>query len=131
IGTRELFGGNVVQDRLAGQARGEWLSAVAVLLGLGCTWRGRRLDNRLGSRRGLGLSQDFLGEEQELGRINPLALAAVALAEELFELMLKFGVEMNLLAQRLQQLADELMGRLEVVREWIGRGDHTSYYVEV
>jgi hypothetical protein len=52
------------------------------------------------------------------------------LAEELFELMLEFGVEMDLLAERLQQLADELMRRLEVVGEWVGRGDHTLYYVD-
>ena len=32
---------------------------------------------------------------------------------------------MDLLAERLQQLADELMGRFEVVGEWVGRGDHT------
>jgi hypothetical protein len=44
--------------------------------------------------------------------------------------MLELGVEMELLAERLQQLADELMGRLEVVGEWVGRGDHTLYYVD-
>ena len=74
---------------------------------------------------GSACRQDFLGEEQELSGVDPLALPAVALAEELFELMLEFGVEMKLLAERLQQLADELMGRLEVVGEWVGRGDHT------
>jgi hypothetical protein len=37
---------------------------------------------------------------------------------------------MDLLAERLQQLADELMRRLEVVGEWVGRGDHTLYYVD-
>jgi hypothetical protein len=31
--------------------------------------------------------------------------------------MLELGVEMELLAERLQQLADELMGGLEVVGE--------------
>ena len=75
-----------------------------------------------GAGVGLGLRQDFLGEEQELSGVDPLALPAVALAEELFELMLEFVVEMDLLAERLQQLADELMGRLEVVGEWVGRG---------
>ena len=45
--------------------------------------------------------------------------------------MLEFGVEMNLLAERLQQLADELMGRLDIVGEWVGRGDHTPNYVDV
>ena len=122
-----------MHHRLAGQARGQRLSAVALLLGLGRTRRERRLGDRVGLRRGLGLGlrQDLLGEEQELTGVNPLALPAVALAEELFELMLELGVEMNLLGERLQQLADELMGRLEVVGEWIGRGDHTPYYVEV
>jgi hypothetical protein len=135
IGTRELFGGDVVQDRLAGQARGERLSAVALLLGLGRPRRERALGDRLGLWSGLGLRlglrQDLLGEEQELSGVDPLALPAIALAEELFELMLEFGVEMNLLAERLQQLADELMGRLEVVGEWVGRGDHTHSYVDV
>jgi hypothetical protein len=65
-----------------------------------------------------------------LSGVDPLALPAIALAEELFELMLKFGVEMNLLAERLQQLADELVGRLDVVGERVGRGDHTLYYVD-
>src|SRR3954469_20309756 len=102
-----------------------------MLLGLGGTRRGRGLGDRFGSRRWLGLRQDFPGEEQELSGVDPLALAAVAVAEELFELMLELGVEVDLLAERLQQLADELMGGLEVVGERVGRGDHTSYYVDV
>jgi hypothetical protein len=44
--------------------------------------------------------------------------------------MLEFGVEMDLLGERLQQLADELMGRFEVVGKWVARGDHTLYYVD-
>ena len=60
----------------------------------------------------------------ELSGVDPLALLAVALAEELFELMLEFGVEMDLLAECLQQLADELMGRFEIVWEWVRGGDH-------
>jgi hypothetical protein len=52
-------------------------------------------------------------------------------AAALFELMLELGVEMNLLAERLQQLADELVGRLDVVGERVGRGDHTPNYVDV
>ena len=79
---------------------------------------------------GLGLRQDLLGEEQELGRVDPLALRAVALAEELFELVLELLVEVDLLRQRLQQLADELMGCFQVVREWISEGDHALYYVD-
>ena len=99
-------------------ARPEWASG-----------RGR-LRRRSGRGRGLGLRQDLLGEEQELSGVDPLALRAVALAEELFELVLELVVEMDLLAERLQQLADELMGRFQVVREWIGEGDHTLYYVD-
>jgi hypothetical protein len=30
---------------------------------------------------------------------------------------------MDLLAKRLRQLADKLMSRLQVVREWVGEGD--------
>ena len=78
----------------------------------------------------LGLRQDFLGEEQELSGVDPLGLLAVALAEELFELVLELLVEMDLLAQRLQQLADELMGRFQIVWEWVRDGDHTLYYVD-
>src|SRR3954471_10576390 len=101
------------------------LAAVALLLGLGRTRRGCRRRDRLGSRLGLGLGQDLLGEEQEPGGVDPLALPAVALAEELFDLVLELGVEVDLLGERLQQLADELMGRLEVVGEWSRRADHT------
>jgi hypothetical protein len=52
-------------------------------------------------------------------------------AEELFELVLKLLVEMELLVQRREQLADELMGRFQVVRELVHeRGVHTPYYVD-
>jgi hypothetical protein len=44
--------------------------------------------------------------------------------------VLELLVEMDLLSQRLQQLTDELMGRFQVVREWIREGDHTLYYVD-
>ena len=73
---------------------------------------------------GLGLRQDLLGEEQQLRGIDALGLGAVALAQELFELMLEAGVEMELLGERLQQLADELVGGFEVVGEWVVWGDH-------
>jgi hypothetical protein len=125
-----------MDDRLAGQVSRQRLAAVALLLGLGRTRRGRRLGVRFGGRRGfglglgLGLRQDLLGEEQELSWVDLLALAAVAVAEELFELMLELGVEMELLGERLQQLADELVGRLEVIGEWVGRSDHTPLYVK-
>jgi hypothetical protein len=52
------------------------------------------------------------------------------MTEELFELMLEFGVEMNLLAERFPQLADELMGRVEVIGEWVGRCDYNLLYVK-
>ena len=77
-----------------------------------------------------GLRQDLLGEEQELSGVDPLALLAIALAKELFELVLELLVEMDLLTERLQQLADELMGRFQIAGEWIGDGDHTQYYVD-
>jgi hypothetical protein len=71
-----------------------------------------RLRGRSGCRRRLGLLQDLPGEEQELGRVDPLPFGTVALAEELLELVLELLVEMDLLGERLQQLTDELMGRL-------------------
>ncbi len=129
VGARELFGGDVVHDRLARQARGQRLTAVAILLGR--TRRGRRLGDRVGFGVGSACRQDFLGEEQELSGVDLLGLLAVALAEELFELVLELLVEMELLAQRLEQLADELMGRFQVVRELVHeRGVHTPYYVD-
>ncbi len=57
-------------------------------------------------------------------------LGPYALAEELLELVLELLVEMDLLGERLEQLTDELMGRLQVVREWVREGDHTLYYVD-
>ena len=89
-----------------------------------------RLRGRGGCGSGLGLRQDLLGEQQELSGVDPLALLAVALAKELFELMLELLVEMDLLTERLQQLADELMGRFQIIREWVRDGDHTLYYVD-
>jgi hypothetical protein len=80
---------------------------------------------------GLGLSEDFLGEEQELSGVDLLALPAVALAEELFELMLELLIEMDLLVERREQLADELMRRFQVIGECVHeRGVHTLYYVD-
>ena len=117
-----------LRGRLAGSGLRPWPFFLAAL---GAGRRGwGRLRGRGGCRRGLGLRQDLLGEEQELSRVDPLALPAVALAEELLELVLELLVEMDLLGERLQQLADELMGRLQVVREWVCEGDHTLYYVD-
>ena len=78
---------------------------------------------RVGLGCGVGLRsggfEDLAGEEQELVGVELLALAAVALAEELFELMLELGVEVGLLAEGLDQLADEPVGGVEVVGEWV------------
>ena len=79
---------------------------------------------------GLGLRQDLLGEEQELSGVDLLGFLAVALPKELFELVLELLVEMDLLTKRLQQLADELMGRFQIIWEWVRDGDHTLYYVD-
>ena len=48
---------------------------------------------------GPGLLRGSPREEQELIGVDPLALLAVALAQELFELVLELGVEMGLLAR--------------------------------
>jgi hypothetical protein len=44
--------------------------------------------------------------------------------------VLELLVEMDLLTKRLQQLADELMGRFQIIWEWVRDGDHTLYYVD-
>jgi hypothetical protein len=106
---------------------------VALLRGRSRRGRSRRgpwFGIRGGVRWGIGLGEDLPGEEQELGGVDPLALPAVAMAQELFELMLEFGVEVELLGERLQQLADEPMGRLEIIGERVVRGDHTPQYVD-
>jgi hypothetical protein len=60
--------------------------------------------------------------------IDRLALLAVALAKELFELMLKLGDELILLTERLGQLVDLAVGRVEVVGESRVAWCHTLYY---
>ena len=74
---------------------------------------------------GSAWAEDLLGEEQELIGVDLLALPAVALAEELFELVLELGDEMDLLPQGLHQLADLAVGGLEVVGECGVAGRHT------
>jgi hypothetical protein len=129
VGAREFVGGDVMHDPLAGQAPRQRLAAVAVLRRR--TRRGRRLGGQIGSRRGLGLCQDLPSEEQELSGVDPLALRAVPLVEELFELVLELLVEMNLLTERREQFADEPMGGFQVVGKWVyERGVHTPYYVD-
>ena len=44
--------------------------------------------------------------------------------------MLELFVEMNLLTKRLQQLANELMGRFQIIGEWVRDGEHALYYVD-
>ena len=62
--------------------------------------------------------EDLPREEQELVGVELLGLAAVEPAEELFELVLELFVEVGLLAEGREQLADEPVGGLEVVGQW-------------
>ena len=91
---------------------------------LGLARRGRRRLVRRRGLGGLGRRQDLAGEEQELGRVDRLGLAAVPLAEEQLELVLELLGEVRLLDERLQQLADELMAGLQVGGQFAGRGRH-------
>ena len=92
-----------------------------------CRLRGGRLrGSRLGRRRlGSQSREDLPSKEQELGRIELLGLAAVALTEELLKLVLELGDEMLLGVHRLGKLADQLMGTGQVVRQLVGCGRHT------
>lgn len=65
-----------------------------------------------------------MGEEQELDGVELLGLAAVACSRELFELVLELLVQVGLLRQRREQLADELVASLQVVGECVGGGHH-------
>jgi hypothetical protein len=80
-----VLGGDVMDDPLARQARRQGLAAVTAGLRPG---RRRRLRRR---RHRLGLGQDVPSEEQELIGIDPLGLLAVAVSQELFELVLELG----------------------------------------
>ena len=109
-----------MRGRLAGSGLRPWPPFLGGLAGAGGASAG-------GAGSGAGGSagrQDLAGEEQELGGVERLGLAAVALAEELFELVLELLVEVGLLGERLQQLADELMAGLEVGGQFAGRGRH-------
>ena len=90
---------------------------------------GRRRDRGLGHHLRLGRArfEDLACEEQELGGVELLRLLAVKSTQELLELMLEFLVEMGLLPERLQQLADQPVGGLDIVGEWgFGAdGNHT------
>jgi hypothetical protein len=65
-----------------------------------------------------GRFEDLACEQQELVGVDRLGLAAVEPAEELFKLMLELAVEVGLLAEGLDQLADEPVGGLKVVGKW-------------
>ena len=104
VGTGKLArrgrrGGSRLRGRLAGSGLRPWPSFLG-------WFRRSRSRRRLGRRRGLGrrwarsCRQDLAGEEQELGGVELLGLAAVALAEELFELVLELLVEVGLLGER-------------------------------
>ncbi len=107
-----LFGRDVVRHPPTRQARRQGLAAVAGGLGFrGGLVRGCRSGSDLGPA-GLG---DLLREEPELAGVELLALPAVEPAEDLFELVLEVGVEVGLLAERGEQLADEPVGTLDVL----------------
>ena len=99
-----------------GRGPGPWASPGPVSADGGC-----------GGRR-LGLGEDLLREEQELVGVDLLGLLAVALAQELFELVLELGDEVGLLPQGLGQLADLAVGGVEVVGECRVVVRHTFYY---
>jgi hypothetical protein len=118
-----------VHDPLARQIRRQGLAAVT--FGRRFCRRGRRgLGRGLGCRRCLGLRRgsfdDLRREEQELVGVEFLGLAAIELAEELFELVLEFFVEVGLLAEGRDQFADEPVGGFEVVGKWGSRSRWSS-----
>jgi len=122
IGTGTLFDRHVMHDPLAGQARRQGFAAVTVGLGLrrglGCL--------RRGSHR-LGPGQDVVREEGQLVGIDLLPLLAVALPQELLELMLELGDEVILLTKGLGQFADLAVGGIEIIRQ-SSVARHTLYY---
>ena len=109
-------------DPLAGQAGRQRLAAPVAGLRRG---RGRV---RLGSRPGGRGLDDIGGEEEQLARIDGLALLAEPLAEELLELVLELGDEQTLLARGLGLLAELEMGDGQVVGERGVVGSHAPYY---
>ena len=102
------------------------LAAVPILLGwTRRSWSWWRVGRRRGFRsRGFPGRQDLAGEEQELSGVERLGLSAITLTQELLELVLELLVEVGLLGERLQQLANELMAGIEVGGEFAGLGRH-------
>ena len=117
VGAGPLLGRDVVHDLPAREARRQGLAAVA--LGSDGLAGGGAVRPRVRVRAlGRGGFEDLAREEQELVGVEFLGLPAVEPAEELFELVLELFVEVGLLAERREQLADEPVGGLEVVGEW-------------
>ena len=118
VGAGPLFGRDVVHDPLAGQARRQGLAAVA--FGRRFRRRGRLRVRASGSGSGSARPgfEDLAAKSKSWSGSSFSDLLAVAPAEELFELVLELGVEVGLLAEGLEQLADEPVGGLEVVGEW-------------
>jgi hypothetical protein len=117
-----ILGSDIVNDSLPRQARRQRFATVPFGLR-----RGRIGRWRLGRRR-LRLGENLVGEQQELSGVDLLTLLTVTLSQELFELMLKLLIQDHLLPQRLGQLADLAMSRVDVVRECGGWLRHTFYY---
>lgn len=121
FGTGAVFGGDVMDDPLAGQARRQRPAAVALGPGLR---RGRFGGLRCRSHRP-GPGQDVSREEQELIGVDLLPLLAEALPQERFELVPEPGDEVALLPQGLRLFADLAVGGVEVVGECGVAGRHT------
>jgi hypothetical protein len=130
----ELVGGDVVHDPPTFEVGGERLAAMALAPGLlrggGCRRRvigGTRLG--LGRWCRVGLGEDVGGEQQELVGVDLLAGSAEPLAEQSFELVLHVADEESLLAERLEQLSDEAVARVQVGGELDGPIFHIYEYV--
>jgi hypothetical protein len=111
---------DVVDDPLAGQTRWQELAAVAS--------GGRLGGRRFGPwrHRSHWLGQSLRREQNQLTGINGLALLAVALSQELLELVLEVSDELVLLTERLGQCTDLAVGGVEVAGEDRVVGPNTS-----
>jgi hypothetical protein len=124
VGAGAVFGSDVMDNALAGQARWQRLAAVATAVVV----RVSRCGRLSCGRHRLGLSQDVVRKEQQLIGINLLAPLAVAVSKELLKLMLEPGDEVALLAQGVRLLADLAMGGVEVVGEYRVARRHALNY---
>ena len=131
VGTGKQFGGDVVDLAAAEQVLGQRLAAVTGLLGR--RWLGGRCSllgwsgGGFAGGRGVVPSrlEELASKEQELVGVELLRLAAVDPSQELLELMLELLDEAALSAHGLEQLGDELVGRLQVGGQFVGRLRHT------